>query len=156
MNAKLEDWTQKELSRNLDKLIIDVDQGWLAFGHYHIKPMGDTCRVYTYNNDCLGEFSTKRSAISWCVADKNKRLNLANYIKVLDNQKMRYEADIACRRQMVAKSRSNEFRDIIETKMQARLKAMNGIKAELEKCISLAKYIQIRGFLNETARTSRS
>lgn len=156
MNAKLEHWARKELDRNLDKLIIDVDEGWLAFGYYHIKPVNDTCHVYNYNDDCLGKFSTKRSAISWCVADKNKRLNLANYIKVLDNQKMRYEANIACRRQLAAKSRSIEFREIVEIKMQPELDAVAGVKAELEKCITLAKYIQIRGFLNETARTSRS
>ena len=69
---------------------------------------------------------------------------------------MRYEANIACRRQLVAKSRSIEFQEIVETKIQPELDAVAGVRAELEKCIALAKYIQIQGFLNETARTSRS
>jgi len=33
---------------------------------------------------------------------------------------------------------------------------MEAVDAELEKCLNSAKYIQIRGFTNETARTGRT
>ena len=53
-------------------------------------------------------------------------------------------------------NRPEEFQEIVETKIQPELDAVAGVRAELEKCINSAKYLQLRGFSNETARTSRA
>ena len=46
---------------------------------------------------------------------------------------------------------SNE--EIINMKLQPKIDQYNSVTAELEKCVNQAKYMQIKGFNNETART---
>jgi hypothetical protein len=38
-------------------------------------------------------------------------------------------------------------------KLQPKIDQYNSVTAELEKCVNQAKYMQIKGFNNETART---
>jgi hypothetical protein len=98
----------------------------------------------------------KRNAISWCVADHNHRITLANRILVLDNKKQILAADIQGRQQLGDRSRVEDFYENVSIKLQPKIEAFNMLTSELEKCINSAKYIQIRGFSNETARTSNA
>ena len=45
------------------------------------------------------------------------------------------------------------FYEIINMKLQPKIDQYNSVTAELEKCVNQAKYMQIKGFNNETART---
>jgi hypothetical protein len=50
-------------------------------------------------------------------------------------------------------SRNEDFYEITTTKIQPKIAQYNLVSTELEKCVNQAKYIQIRGFNNETDRT---
>jgi hypothetical protein len=151
---KLEQFAERELQRNIHKIIIDDSLGgYVAFGKYHIKPGTTGFVVSTWDRE-IHRFANKRTAISWCIADKINHINLANQILNLDQKQQTLEADINCRRTLGTRGRTEDFAEIVNTKIQPKLDRHKMVSAELEKCINSAKYIQIRGFNNETARTS--
>jgi hypothetical protein len=55
---------------------------------------------------------------------------------------------------MADRSRNNGFSEVVLTKLQPKVQQHTLVDQELEKCLISAKYIQLRGFQNETARTS--
>ena len=152
---KLERWAEREVRRNLHTMIVDdASGGYVAFGRYHLRPTYQAFEVYTPGDNLIGTFSNKRTAISWCVADNHNQLRLAQSIKTLDTKKQTLSADIHCRQHMADRSRNNGFSEVVLTKLQPKVQQHTLVDQELEKCLISAKYIQLRGFQNETARTS--
>jgi hypothetical protein len=136
-------------------IVGNEEGGYIVFGRYQIQPEKTGFRVDTWDKT-VHCFASKRNAISYCVADKTGNYNLARNILVLDQKKQNLEADIHCRKSRADRSRTQEFYEIVNMKVQPKIDRYNSVNAELEKCINSAKYIQIRGFNNETARTSGS
>jgi len=154
---KIERWAEREIKNNLHILIIDDEQGGhIAFGNYYIQPTNQGVAVYSLSKDLVGKFSNKRTALSYCVADKFNRLNLAIQIKNLDTKKQILADDIACQQGLNKRSRSREFQEMVQTKIYPKLTQYNSVCRELEKCVISAKYLQLKGFQNETARVFTS
>ena len=123
----------------------------MAFGKYHIWPRQNKFVVETWDQE-IHDFANKKTALSWCIADKVNHLNLARDILNLDRKQQILESDINVRKQLGRRCRKEEFAEIVNTKLQPKIDQHKSVVRELEKCIDSAKYIQIRGFNNETAR----
>jgi hypothetical protein len=153
---KLEHFAEREIKRNIDSLIIPGENGgYVAFGKYFLKPSEEGVAVTNWDRE-VHVFMNKRHAISWCVADHNNRINLAIRILSLDAKKRIVNNDVQLRRSIAERSRSENFYENINLKLQPKIDVLNMLNNELEKCINSAKYLQIKGFANETARTGRS
>lgn len=150
---KLESFAKRS-AHVLDNSIIPLDPGYLVFAKYNLQPDGNRYKVYLYD-DLVATFSSKRTAISWCIAERYRQHQLSFDIRVLDAKKSQLSADIYARQQMSNRSRREQFSEIVETKLEPKIRYLNTITAELEKCVNSAKYLQLRGFSNETARHSR-
>lgn len=149
---KLELWAEREIQRTIHTMIVPDDHGgYVAFGKYWIQPTGRGYLVKTWADD-IHEFGSKRAAISYCVADKNNLINLAMRIKILDTKQQLLANDIHCRQTQCKQTRKQDFYDTVDIKVQPTIAMHQAVTAELEKCVNHAKYIQIRGFHNETAR----
>jgi hypothetical protein len=149
-NQKLEHWAKKEIIRNLEHMIVDADQGtYIVFGNYIMQPEGYGYRVSTKHQK-IHVFDNKRTAISWCIASKYNQHNLANEIQLLDRKRKTLADDIHCRKAVGQQSRNENFYEIVTTKIQPKLASYDLVNTELEKCINRTKYLQIRGFNNET------
>jgi len=152
-DQKLEQWAEREVKRNIDSIILDDGNGCIVvFGRYYIEPTGTRFRVSTWDRE-IHCFSSKKTAMSWCTADNQQQYNLSNRILVLDRKKQTLAADIYCRRTLGERGRHESFYEIVNMKIQPKIDLYNSVDAELEKCVNRAKYLQIRGFNNETART---
>lgn len=153
---KLELFAEKEFHRNIHNMIIDIDSGYVAFGRYYLEPVTKSTeyKVFSTSSDLIGTFGDKRTAISWCVADKFNQLKLAQEIKNLDRKKQSLTADLHCRKKVADRSRSVDFEEMVLTKLQPKVQQLATVSNELEKCLNSAKYLQLKGFQNETARTS--
>jgi hypothetical protein len=150
---KLERWAEREFRRHVDNIIVDdVSNGLLAFGKYYLQPNSTGCTVTQADDTCIS-FSNKKTAISWCVADKFKQYTLANSIKTLDQKRQLLSADVNYHQHQLNRTRNTEFADTVAAKLSIKASKLAAINTELEKCIKTAKYFQIRGFSNETART---
>ena len=145
-DQKLERFAERELKRVYTKLIIDDEHGgYVAFGRYHVKPNPAGFAVY-HNDDLVNAFSSKKTAMSWCVADHLQQYRLAQNIRILDNKKQTLTADIYCRRGQAEGSNRPEFREMVHTKLAPKIENLTLLNQELEKCLNSAKYLQLRGF----------
>lgn len=147
---KVERWAEYELRRNIEKIIVPDDcGGYIVFGRYRIYPSESGFTVSNWDRD-VHTFGSKRAAMSWCVADKKNQFKLANEIISLDRKDQQLRADIHCRRGVASRGRHESFYEIVNMKIQPKIDVYNQVHSELEKCINQAKYLQIRGFSNET------
>jgi hypothetical protein len=159
MNRKdraLEKWVRKELHNVTHNLILRDDAGgYDLFGRYRIQPAGTACVVYM-DDQQVSEFSNTRVAVSWCVASKCHRQDLADYLLETDLALSNLSADIDVRSRIAERSRKPRFREDVGTKLETKIIRRMKLENQLSKYVDWAKYLQQRGFQNETARTGRA
>jgi hypothetical protein len=126
-----------------------------VFGYYRIQPERPGYRVFCSSSD-VGVFSSTRTALSWCIADKNKSYNTARELLTVDNKLTALTQDINTRASVGDRSKNPVLRETILTKLETKIIQKKLLENQLTKCVNWAKYIQQRGFDNETARTGRS
>jgi hypothetical protein len=147
---------RQEFPETLSNLIFQDDDGsYKVFDRYTILNEKTGCRVYCSATD-VGKFSNTKSALSWCIADKNKLYTLARDILALDIKLSSLTSDIAVRANLADRSKQPLFRETIETKLETKIIRKKQVEEQLSKCVNWAKYIQQRGFNNETVRTGNN
>ena len=147
---------QQEFNGLLPNTIFKDDDGaYSVFGRYRIEPAHPGYRVYCAATE-VGVFNSTKSALSWCIADKHQAYNTARDILDLDVKLGAMTRDITARTAIAEHSSKWEFRDIVGTKLETKIIRKKKVENELTKCINWAKYIQQRGFNNETVRTGRN
>jgi hypothetical protein len=142
---KLERWAEREITRNINHIILENDDGSiLAFGRYDIQPhdQGVTVRI----DQQLAQFHDRRTALSWCVAQHKRLLHFGIHIQAIDQRYRTQRSDLECLQQQIRNCRNVERRNILRAKLQNRQWHVQTLRNELEKCAVKAKYLQLRGF----------
>lgn len=151
-SKKLAVLAEKELPVLQKNLILQDGDRYLAFGKYSI-----CCRDNEYivedAANTYGQFSSTRIALAWCIADKLNDINLACRISSLDRLLIQHRNDIETRVAQANSTKSGIQWEIIISKVGHKRSQYNSVQSELTKCVNRAKYLQIRGFSNETSRT---
>ena len=143
----------KDITPNL---IWKTDSGeYEAFGRYRIVPQRPGYRVFCSATE-VGTFHSTKTALSWCIADKHSAYNTARELLTVDNKLNALTQDINARAAIGDRSKNPELRETILTKLESKIIHKKQLENQLTKCVNWAKYIQQRGFENETARTGRS
>ena len=143
----------KDITPNL---IWKTDSGeYEAFGRYRIVPQRPGYRVFCSATE-VGTFHSTKTALSWCIADKHSAYNTARELLTVDNKLNALTQDINARAAIADRSKKFEFRDAIGMKLETKIIHKKQLENQIAKCVNWAKYIQQRGFENETARTGRS
>ena len=143
----------KDITPNL---IWQNDSGeYEAFGRYRIVPLRPGYQVFCSATE-VGTFHSTRTALSWCIADKNRAYNTARELLTVDTKLTALTQDIAVRAAIGDRSKDPALREMILTKLESKIIQKKLLENQLTKCVNWAKYIQQRGFDNETARTGRS
>ena len=146
----------QEFKNIAPNLIWQSKDGYEVFGHYKIQPKSRGYQVFCGLSE-VGIFSSTRTALSWCIADKNHGYNTARDILRTDNKLTALKNDIHTRAAIGDRSRDPKLQEIILTKLESKIIQKKLLENQLTKYVSWAKYIQQqRGFHNETARTGRS
>jgi hypothetical protein len=155
-DQELEAWVRNELRTIMPNFIWRNDAGeYELFGKYRIVPARPGYTVYCHANS-VGEFSSTKTAVSWCVADKYRNYNLAREIYNTDLRLTAVGNDVFVRAGVANRSKRADFRESIDIKLESKIIRKKELEKQLDKCINLAKYLQQRGFDNETARSSRN
>ena len=144
-----------EMRDLMPNVIWQNDDGvYEVFGRYRIQPESRGFRVFCSATD-VGVFATTRTALSWCIADKNRAYNTAREILTVDNKLASLTADITTRAAIGDRSRDPALREMVLTKLESKIIHKKLLENQLTKCVNWAKYCQQRGFEDETARTGR-
>ena len=152
----LERLFRQEFKDIIPNTIWQNDRGvYEVFGHYQIVSEKPGYRVYCGATD-VGIFSATKTALSWCIADKNRAYNTARELLEIDNKLSSLTNDIACRAAIGDRSGRPDFQEIVGTKLENKIIHKKQLENQLANCVNWAKYCQQRGFNNETARTGRS
>ena len=155
-DQELEAWVRNELRTIMPNFIWRNDAGeYELFGKYRIVPTRPGYTVYCLAN-AVGEFSSTKTAVSWCVADKYRNYNLAREIYNTDLRLTAVSNDVFVRAGVANRSKRADFRESIDIKLESKIIRKKELENQLTKCVNLAKYLQQRGFDNETARSSRN
>jgi hypothetical protein len=142
---KLECWAAKEITKQFHNIIIDNNQGHvLAFGRWEIIPRQGCVTVQDQHE--RREFSSRRSAISWCVAQKYRQYHLAQAIEQHDADRLRMLTDITQQQQLANRSQDWNYKQRVLTKTQGQKYRLQHVERELKKYTTQAKYLQLRGF----------
>ena len=153
---ELEAWVREELKTVLPNIIWRNEAGeYEVFGRYKIARKNDGYHVVCHATD-VGLFSSTKSAISWCVADKYRDYNLARQILLTDTRLDAISSDIFTRMAAANRSRKIEFKESIDAKLEPKIIRKKQLEKQLANLINSAKYLQQRGFDNEIARSSRT
>ena len=146
---------RQEFKNIVPNLIWQNDAGeYEAFGRYRIIPCRPGYQVFCAATE-VGMFYSTRSALGWCIADKHQAYNTARELLATDTKLHSLVQDIGIRTALAERSKNSEFRDSVGTKLETKIIHKKQLENQLAKCVNWAKYIQQRGFDNETARTGR-
>lgn len=152
-DQKLNQFAKKELLRNLRQFVLQDDDGSVvAFGQYLIE-RADTGFMVRTLNDAEYYFSDSRTALTWCTLDKMRLYSEACQVAALERKRQLLEADIYCMKGTIRRVKNSYLKDTLAAKISPKQGQHRAIMSELEKLANRAKYLQIKGFSNETART---
>ena len=151
---RLHDMVAQDLAALAPNTILPDGRGYLAFEIYSIQPQQGLWRV-TKRQEPVALMTGLKSAVSWCVADKYQQHHLSQDILQLDQHKQQLENDLQAREALAAR-RLPITADAITAKLASRRWRLAQIDERLAKCVNVAKYWQLRGFNNETARAGRT
>jgi len=136
----------KDITPNL---IWQNDSGeYEVFGRYRIVPQRPGYQVFCSESE-VGTFNSTKSALSWCIADKNSAYNTARELLTVDNKLAALAQDINTRAAVGDRSNNPALREIILTKLESKIIHKKLLENQLTKCVNWAKQIQSRGFAEE-------
>jgi hypothetical protein len=151
---KLQQIVEPEYNQLKSNMIIAQDNQYHVFDQYTIEKSADNTYSVARRRYVDKNFSTLPVALSWCIADKIQNSQLAYALQDLDQERLRIAADVFVRESLLKQIKDPERREITYIKITAKKQGLRAVENRLAKCISLAKYYQIRGFnRDETART---
>ena len=146
----LERLTRDHLLNN-PNAIIRLDDTIRAFGRYTITRTPQCFQVYRSATLAV-EPSSSKVAISWCVADKYGKDTLAKELITYDLEVERRSDEIMYYRNTLAHSQDSTLRFVVADRLAQSLASLKYAQEQLDKCVNLAKYWQLKGFKDETAR----
>ena len=146
----LERLTRDHLLNN-PNAIIRLDDTIRAFGRYTITRTPGCFQVYR-SATLAAEPCSSKVAISWCVADKYGKDTLAQELITYDLEVERRSDEIMYYRNTLAHSQDSTLRFVVADRLAQSLARLKYAQEQLDKCVNLAKYWQLKGFKDETAR----
>jgi len=153
--AKLESVLASDFDTAKNNIMVpNQDGGYHLFGLFDVLEHSGVVAVFR-NSEKIQEFSTMRHAVSWCIAEKYQQLQLSTDILRLDRDYQRLKNNGVTMSAMLARIRDRARRAVARAKHDDNAWKISQLQNQLEKCVARAKYLQIRGFNDEIARTRR-
>lgn len=136
---------------NAPNVIMQLDDVIHAFGKYTIHKTKQGYQIYR-GATLAAETTTSRVAISWCVADKYNRYELALNLLSLESQVDRRQDEIRYFKYIIDNTKDLIKKDIASDRLAHSQIEVKTALEQLNKCLNQAKYCQQKGFKDETAR----
>jgi len=152
---RLHDMVAQDLASLAPNTILPDGLGYQVFEIYSIQPSQGLWQV-TKRGEPIALMTGLKSAVSWCVADKYNQHYLSAEIQGLDRHKLQISSDLQVREALARRKKLAITVDATEAKISIRRRRLQQIDERLAKCVNVAKYWQLRGFNNETARAGRT
>jgi hypothetical protein len=152
---KMQSLLQTEFDVASQNLIVkNADGGYHLFGLFDVHENQDMIEVFRGNTK-LQEFTQLQLALSWCIAEKYQQNLLSLEIVRLHKDLVRLRNTTHALDVMTDRITDRDRRSVTRVKTEDSRYRLASVQNQLTKCVSRAKYLQIRGFNDEIARTRR-
>jgi hypothetical protein len=153
--AKVESVLKSDVVNAISNIMLpNADGGYHLFGLFDVRETAG--RIEVLQNQCkIQDFGSMRVAVSWCIAKKHNKQELATEFVQLDQNLSRLVDSTRTYSEIVNTIKDPQRRIITQTKLEDTRYKLQTVKNRLDKCVSIAKYFQIRGFNDEIERTRR-
>jgi hypothetical protein len=152
---RLKDMVAMDIEQLAKNAILPDGPGYNVFEIYSIQPTQGLWNVSRRGIE-ISVMTSLKSALSWCIADKYHQTRLSTDIIALDQQCRLTQSDIFVRSSLQKNIRDRDHIEAVNMKIYTRQLRLKSLSKRLEICVNQAKYLQIRGFNNETARSGRT
>lgn len=134
---------KRRLAQELDSLTPitawkNDDGSYELFGAYRLSRDSTDYRVTT-ERGLEVNFSQRRSAVTWCVADQCKDRELSGRVRQIDAELSRLSADLSLRSAIRG---DLDFVQRVNTKLQHKLNRKKQLENDLDRCVRQAKRYQ--------------
>ena len=146
----LEQLASKHLLDNTNGIFVN-DNSIQAFGNYTITLHNNFYKIYK-NKLFVIETNTSKHALAWCIADKFGNKILADKIYHYDTDLHRRLSDIENYRAVLNNSSDYKTKFVVLDRLNECLLKVKWLRNQMGKCINQTKYMQQKGFDNETSR----
>lgn len=125
----------------------------MAFADYEIVKTDDQdYEIYRYDTLAV-TFNSCRLALAWCIFDKYQKRVDANNLIFLEGQLTRKQSEMMHYRHYINSRKITQMqREITLDRLDIAKDQHQSLKKQIDKCLSVAKYCQQKGFDNETIR----
>jgi len=137
--------------RNSSDLIFQSKQSLQAFGCYSIHETDQEFKIYK-NKVYVSSATSYKCALAWCIANKNNIKTLQNDIDLFQKELSWRKNEIEFYKHAINQPIPSERKYVIEDKLLLSIQRAKHLRKQLNKCLDSAKYIQQKGFNNETSR----
>jgi hypothetical protein len=138
----------KDLASKIrDLLIIREDDGsYNLFGTYKVIPSSTGFAVTVDNEPVNYSFSSLKTAVTWCVFDKNKKYKEVKRLIELDLALGGIDVAIAQHKRLLTKSNDLIDKQIFMAKLVEEKRKKQELSQEIQAYITTSKYMQSKKF----------
>ena len=155
--GRLQQIVEDDLEQLRGLMMFKSNNKYHLFGQYTVEKMPNGLFCIERDRRDPIVMSTMRSAVSWCIADRYQKLELARMIQELDNERAMLTNNITVRQHLMQKIQDLDRKELVALKIANKKTSLRFVENRLTKCINSAKYWQTKGFnCDETARSRRT
>lgn len=137
---------KKLYEKERENIIIKQGNSYILYNSYKITNIDNLWEVI-YNHECIHKFAMSSSALSWCLADREKQYMLADNLINSDQKLQNKRIDIIRRRRYLKNVTDPDRKAIALTRISNDVYKCKAIKIEIGLYVQMTKYIEIKGFI---------
>jgi len=139
-------WTKQEAHRLAKQELVIIPANWgLQVGKYSVKNTVQGWRVENGSGDLINNFTSKRSAVAWCIVYQTNRHAISERLLKQDNRLSKLSQDhinYLHSKQQAHKKRDYFAVDVAEARLLESTVHLEAAKIDLEKTLNSAKYLK--------------
>lgn len=137
-------WTKEQAQSIAKHELVIIPATWgYQVGKYSVREHNQTWDVRNVFNESIKYFTSKRSAITWCILEQSNLLNTSNKLLAQDTKLSKLIQDAAnynYTKQAAIKKRDLFTVDVLNARLAETSVLLESAKNELEKTLNSAKY----------------
>jgi len=139
-------WTKHEAQRLAKETLVIIPASWgLQVGTYAVKDTNQGWRVENGSGELINNFTSKRSAVAWCIMYQTNRYGISERLLKQDNKLSKLSQDhvnYMYSKQQARKKRDYFAVDVVEARLIESSSHLEVAKNDLEKTLNSAKYLK--------------
>ena len=126
-----------------DNSIINTDRGFLVFDKYRIIDSAGIVQVLCREN-FISDFTSKKTALSWCILDKFNQVIKAQEILELDSKRQQLQADLSVKQKLYKHYSDPVIRDSVAAKISQKEQLLFFINSRFESKLESPLTLKIK------------